>query len=117
MKTVDKIEERIEELKWKSLSPYQRLVLKREKVFENKFGAKEKKRELNWYINSNKILLIILFVIILYVLLFVNANAEFLLFLFLATSVFVAQRIELIQRLSNLNEAKFLKKLLDDLKS
>lgn len=117
MKAVEKIEERIEELKWKSLSPYQRLVLKREKVFENKFGTKERKRELAWYINSNKVLLIILFIIILYVLLFVNANAEFLLFLFLATSIFVAQRIELIQRLSNLNEAKFLKKLLDDLKN
>lgn len=116
METVEKIEERIDQLKWKSLSPYQRLVLKRESVLNRKFGSKEKKRELTWYINSNKVLLLILCLTISYVILFVQANNEFLLFLFLATAIFVAQRIELIQRLSNLNEAKFLKKILEDIK-
>lgn len=117
MKTQEKIEERINELKWKSLSPYHRLVLKKDDVLNNKFQSKEKKRELTYYIKSNGFLLFLLSVILLYVLLFVQANTEFLLFLFLAVAIFVAQRIELIQRLSNLNEVKFLKKLLEDFKN
>ncbi|MBO6762350.1 MAG: hypothetical protein JJ909_15440 [Roseivirga sp.] len=111
-----KIEERINELKWKSLSPYYRLVLKKEDVLSNKFKSKEKKRELTYYIKTNGFLLFLLSTIILYVLFFAEANTEFLLFLFLAVAIFVAQRIELVQRLSNLNEAKFLKKLLEDFK-
>ena len=116
MKTQMKIEERINELKWKSLSPYYRLVLKKEDVLSNKFKSKEKKRELTYYIKNNGFLLFLLSTIILYVLFFAEANTEFLLFLFLAVAIFVAQRIELVQRLSNLNEAKFLKKLLEDFK-
>ena len=116
MKTQMKIEERINELKWKSLSPYYRLVLKKEDVLSNKFQSKEKKRELTYYIKTNGFLLFLLSTIILYVLFFAEANTEFLLFLFLAVAIFVAQRIELVQRLSNLNEAKFLKKLLEDFK-
>lgn len=116
MKTQMKIEERINELKWKSLSPYYRLVLKKEDVLSNKFKSKEKKRELTYYIKTNGFLLFLLSSIILYVLFFAEANTEFLLFLFLAVAIFVAQRIELVQRLSNLNEAKFLKKLLEDFK-
>ncbi|MBO6497507.1 MULTISPECIES: hypothetical protein [Roseivirga] len=116
MKTQMKIEERINELKWKSLSPYYRLVLKKEDVLSNKFKSKEKKRELTYYIKTNGFLLFLLSTIILYVLFFAEANTEFLLFLFLAVAIFVAQRIELVQRLSNLNEAKFLKKLLEDFK-
>ena len=54
------VEERINELKWKSLSPYYRLVLKKEDVLSNKFKSKEKKRELTYYIKTNGFLLFLL---------------------------------------------------------
>ncbi|MCO6359352.1 hypothetical protein BXY85_1840 [Roseivirga pacifica] len=116
MKTVQEIEERIEQLRWKSLPPFKRITGNKEEVFKDKFGTKERKRELKWHLLSSNILLAILAAGMLTSILFVEVNDEILLFLLLSMALVFAQRIEMSQRLNNLNEAKFLKKLLKQLK-
>lgn len=116
MNTVKEIEERIEDLRWKSLPPFKRIVGNKEEIFKSKFGTKERKKELKWHLLSYNILLGLLAIGMLVSILYVEMNDEILLFLLLAMAMIFAQRIEMSQRLNNLREAKFLKKLLKDLK-
>ncbi|GHE54308.1 MULTISPECIES: hypothetical protein [Roseivirga] len=115
MKTIEKIEQRIEELRWKSISPYQRIIMNKEKIQTERFHSKEKERELKWYLRSNSVLLLILAIVIVLVSMFRTVTTDFTLFMLFITTLFVAQRIELQQRLNNLKESRFLKKILQDL--
>lgn len=116
MDTVQEIEERIEQLKWSSLPPFKRITSKKEQVFKGKFGSKERQKELKWQLLSYNVLILMLSVSVIVSVLWVEVNDELLLFLLFAIALVLGQKLEMKQRLNNLNEAKFLKRLLKQIK-
>ncbi|MFT6054452.1 MAG: hypothetical protein ACJAS3_000901 [Roseivirga sp.] len=116
METEKVIEGRIEELKWKSLPPFERLIQKKESVQNTKFNRKARLKELNWYMLSANVLIVLMAVGMAISLAFQVIGLEIVWFFIFVLAVLLAQRLELSYRLSNLKEVKFLKKLLKDIK-
>lgn len=116
METEKVIEGRIEELKWKSLPPFERLVQNKESVQNNKFNTKERLKELNWYLLSSNVLIIMMSLGVAVSVFLQQVGLEVVWFFVFALALLLAQRLELSYRLSNLNEVKFLKKLRKDIK-
>lgn len=110
-KTLEEIEQRISELKWKSLPFFERIVWKKSQIHGQKFYTKKRLKELRWFILSCNILLVLFGMFTVY--LFVNPNIStgFQAFCLLVLAAFFAQKIELGMRRSFLMEARFLKQL------
>ena len=116
METEKVIEGRIEELKWKSLPPFDRLVQNKESLQTNKFNTKERLKELNWYLLSSNVLIIMMSIGVVVSMFLEEVSLELVWFFIFALALLLAQRLELNYRLSNLNEVKFLKKLRKEIK-
>ncbi len=116
METEKVIEGRIEELKWKSLPPFERLVQNKENLQNNKFNTKERLKELSWYLLSSNVLIIMMSIGVAVSVFLQQVGLEVVWFFVFALALLLAQRLELSYRLSNLNEVKFLKKLRKDIK-
>lgn len=116
VETVEELENRIDELKWKSLPFFERLVWRKEQIQEKKFYTKKRLKELKWFVLSCNILLAFFAAFNIYLLVAPNISAGFQGFSLLALAAFVALRLELSMRASFLQEARFLKQLKKELK-
>lgn len=116
METEQEIKQRIEELKWKSLPPFERLIGSKEKLQKEKFGTKARLKELRWYVLSSNIFIILVCLMVGALLFFFHTDNELLWFFIFVLVAALAQKIELNFRLSYLREVRFLKKILKKMK-
>lgn len=110
-RTVEEIDNRIDELKWKSLPFFERIVWKKEQVLGQKFYTKRRLKELEWFILSCNILLVLFGIFTIYSFTNPSISTGFQVFCLLVLTLFFAQKIELGMRISFLKEARFLKQL------
>lgn len=115
METVEELENRIDELKWKSLPFFERLVYKKEQIQGKKFYTKKRIKELKWFVMSCNILLAFFTAFNIYLLINPNISAGFQGFCLFVLAAFFAQKLELGMRIAYLKEARFLKQLKKEL--
>jgi len=112
MKNFDQVEHRIDDLKWRALPLYDRLMMTRERMKEKRYCCSERRRELKSMILQSNLAILMFVGILSYIIYYGDQYSEGLYWLFVTSLVlFFAQRIELSFRLMCLKEVKFLKQL------
>lgn len=117
METVAEIENKMDELKWKALPFFERVVNKKDYVQDKKYYTKKRLQELRWFNLSCNVSLIMFAIFNVY-LAFNDMVSEGMQWFFLFVLViFVAQKIELMTRYSYLKEVRWLKHIKKEIHS
>lgn len=105
------LKERIDELKWKSLPFFERLVWKKEQIHDKKFYTKSRLKELRWFVICCNVLIVILGAFNIWLFFLPDISVELQAFCWVVWMAFIAQKLELRMRLTYLKEALYLKHL------
>ncbi|MEQ8240207.1 MAG: hypothetical protein RIA69_13395 [Cyclobacteriaceae bacterium] len=111
MEKLEKIDERIVDLKWRALPLAERLMTSKNKLKETKYQVKSRKSQLRWYNQSCYLSIIIISLLNLYLFFNEAVSTEFRFFAFSVLVILLAQKLELWLRYQYLNEVHFLKRI------
>jgi hypothetical protein len=111
MEKLEKIDERIVDLKWRALPLVERLMTNKEKLRETKYQVKNRKSQLKWYNQSCYLSIVMIALLNLYLLFNDAVSTEFKFFTLIVLVILLAQKLELWLRYQYLNEVHFLKRI------